>query len=152
MRIRAVIDADYLRQPGGAEAAERSLADGVDVRVVDQVPMKLVVTDRDIAMVPIDTGDRTTMLLHGPLAALTLALFETVWQRARPYHRNGQGLDPLDTRLLHLMLAGLTDEAVAHQVELSTRSVQRRIRALMDRAGVTTRIQRGWHARHHGWA
>ncbi|MEV5548628.1 LuxR C-terminal-related transcriptional regulator [Streptomyces sp. NPDC052309] len=50
------------------------------------------------------------------------------------------------------MLAGLTDEAVAHQLQLSARSVQRRIRALMDRAGVTTRTQLGRQARHHGWA
>ncbi|MEU0744596.1 hypothetical protein [Streptomyces sp. NPDC006134] len=152
VRIRAVVDADFLRQPGGAEAVERSLADGVDIRVVDQVPMKLVVTDRDVAMVPVDTGDRATLLLHGPLVSLALALFETVWQRARPYHQGEEGVNPLETRLLHLMLAGLTDEAVAHQLQLSTRSVQRRIRALMDRAGVATRIQLGWHARHHGWA
>ncbi|MFH8471701.1 hypothetical protein [Streptomyces sp. NPDC018000] len=152
VRIRLVVDGHFLRRPGGAEAVEHSLAGGAEIRVVDQVPMKLLVTDRDIAMVPVDAGDHATLLLRGPLVALALALFETVWQRARPYHQRGQEVDPLDTRLLHLMLAGLTDEAVAHQLQLSTRSVQRRVRALMERAGVATRIQLGWHARHHGWA
>ncbi|MCW3816902.1 hypothetical protein ONA91_20865 [Micromonospora sp. DR5-3] len=150
--VRAVVDAHFLRQPNGVESVEHSLAGGADVRVVDQVPMKLIVTDRDVAMVPVGAGDHTTLLLHGPLVALAIALFESVWQRARPYRQQGGDVNPVDTRLLHLMLAGLTDEVIAHQMQLSARSVQRRIRALMDRAGVTTRIQLGWHARHHGWA
>ncbi|MFB7916486.1 hypothetical protein [Streptomyces sp. NPDC056061] len=33
-----------------------------------------------------------------------------------------------------------------------TRTAQRRIQALMQRSGASTRIRLGWYARHHGWA
>ncbi|WP_327366378.1 hypothetical protein [Streptomyces sp. NBC_01217] len=39
----------------------------------------------------------------------------------------------------------------AAQVKVSARTVQRRIQALMVKAGATTRIQLGWYARHRGW-
>ena len=50
------------------------------------------------------------------------------------------------------MLAGLTDQAVAGQLDLSLRTVQRRLRWLQDLAGVQTRMQLGWHAARHDWA
>jgi DNA-binding NarL/FixJ family response regulator len=50
-----------------------------------------------------------------------------------------------------LLLAGYTDAAVARQLELSERTVQRRISALMLALGVGTRIQLGWQIRDHGW-
>jgi DNA-binding NarL/FixJ family response regulator len=49
------------------------------------------------------------------------------------------------------LLAGLTDHAVANQLGLSMRSVQRRIRALMDLVAAETRLQLGFHAARRGW-
>ena len=49
------------------------------------------------------------------------------------------------------MLVGSTDAAVANQLGLGLRTVERRIRSLMQRAGVDTRIQLGWQARDRGW-
>jgi hypothetical protein len=45
----------------------------------------------------------------------------------------------------------LTDHAVANQLGLSMRSVQRRIRALMDLVAAETRLQLGFHAARRGW-
>jgi DNA-binding NarL/FixJ family response regulator len=56
-----------------------------------------------------------------------------------------------DRILLSLFLAGLTDLAIADQLGLSVRTVQRRLRRLMDLAGVSTRMQLGWHASRSGW-
>jgi DNA-binding NarL/FixJ family response regulator len=61
-------------------------------------------------------------------------------------------VDELDAQVLALLLSGLTDQAVAGQLGLSLRTVQRRISQLMAKAGVTTRIQLGWHAARKGWA
>ena len=58
----------------------------------------------------------------------------------------------MDRRILALMLAGLTDQAVAGQLDLSLRSVQRRLRHLQDLAGVDSRMQLGWYAARHDWA
>ncbi|MFN8167867.1 MAG: hypothetical protein U0S36_03690 [Candidatus Nanopelagicales bacterium] len=46
----------------------------------------------------------------------------------------------------------MTDQALAGQLGLSLRTVQRRIRVLMDKAGVDTRIQLGWYAGRANWA
>ena len=50
------------------------------------------------------------------------------------------------------MLAGLTDQAVATQLDLSLRTVQRRLRHLQDLSGARSRMQLGWHAARHDWA
>ncbi|WP_405696295.1 hypothetical protein [Streptomyces sp. NBC_01185] len=49
------------------------------------------------------------------------------------------------------MPAGLTDPTAAAQLGLSPRTPHRRLRRLMDIAGVRTRIQLGGHAVRHGW-
>jgi DNA-binding NarL/FixJ family response regulator len=83
-----------------------------------------------------------------------------VWQHAYPLELTGDGLverdgggpTELDRKILALLLAGLTDQAVATQLDLSLRTLQRRVRHLLDLAGVESRMQLGWHAARHGWA
>jgi DNA-binding NarL/FixJ family response regulator len=61
------------------------------------------------------------------------------------------GLPPLDRQVLTLLLAGLTDRSIASQLGLSMRTVQRRVQAQMEEAGVQTRMQLGWRAARVGW-
>ncbi len=56
-----------------------------------------------------------------------------------------------DLRLLRLLLDGLTDQAIAGKLDVGTRTVQRRVRDLIDVAGVHTRLQLIWHATRSGW-
>jgi DNA-binding NarL/FixJ family response regulator len=109
-------------------------------------------------MVPLLSGQNTapeSVLIRssGILDAL-IAYYEAEWARAYPLPmaKGPAPVDDVDRQVLALLLAGLTDQAVASQLGLSLRSVQRRIAALMEVAGVTTRIQLGWHAGQHGWA
>ncbi len=46
---------------------------------------------------------------------------------------------------------GLTDASVAKQLDLGLRTVQRRVKGLMELTGVSTRLQLGWHAYERGW-
>ncbi|MFD0382334.1 helix-turn-helix transcriptional regulator [Streptomyces stramineus] len=57
----------------------------------------------------------------------------------------------MDLRVLSLLMAGLTDASVAKQLGLGLRTVQRRVKRLMELAGVTTRLQLGRHAAESGW-
>ena len=61
------------------------------------------------------------------------------------------GPDSLDVAMMSLMLGGLTDEAVGKQLGMSGRTVQRRLKALMDFTGATSRMQLGWEASERGW-
>ncbi|MFD5064969.1 MULTISPECIES: hypothetical protein [unclassified Streptomyces] len=155
LQVRAVIDQSFLGEPRAADNVDESLARGMRIRTVDGVPLKLIVCDSEVAMLPLHgSGSEVdpSLVLRGGLANVAQALFDAVWERARPYGEPHHGIDVLDTRILRLLLAGLTDHAVAAQVDMSARTVQRRIQGLMVQAGATTRIQLGWYARHHGWA
>ncbi|MGX1267492.1 winged helix-turn-helix transcriptional regulator [Streptomyces phaeoluteigriseus] len=166
--FRAVLDRAVLAEPGIVHDAIDSLRNGVQLRVADHLPMKLVLADADLGLVPLamtPAGEPGAVLLHrsGLLDALD-ALFETVWRTAHPLELSGTGsacevpveVGPqspteLDRRILALLLAGLTDQTTATQLGLSPRTLHRRLRHLMDMAGVRTRMQLGAHAVRSGW-
>jgi DNA-binding NarL/FixJ family response regulator len=121
--------------------------------------MKLFVIDRALAFVPMSLtdDDRAALLVHlsGLLDAL-IALFEAVWARAAPLGpglpENGvPALATAESRLVLLLRAGLTDEAIARHLGWSARTVHQRIRGLMDQAGAETRFQLGRRAVEKGW-
>lgn len=130
---------------------------------MEREPIRLLIADKTHAMVPMngDASNAAALLVHrsGLLDAL-LALFDAAWERGRPLRIASDnlvemeppaGIDDEDRRILVLLLAGLTDASVAGQLDLSIRTVQRRVRDLMDLAGVHTRLQLGWHAARQGW-
>jgi len=169
VHFRAVLDRAVLAEPGIIADAVDSLRNGVLLRVADRLPMKLVLADADLGLVPLavtPAGEPGAVLLHrsGLLDALD-ALFETVWRTARPLELSDAGTEAdttvevgaegptdLDRRILALLLAGLTDQTAAAQLGVSPRTLHRRLRHLMDMAGVRTRLQLGGHAVRHGWA
>jgi DNA-binding NarL/FixJ family response regulator len=168
VRMRVVIERAVLEGFESVSEVVDSLQHGIELRVVDEVPLKLVLADSDLALVPLavaPAGEPGAVLLQrsGLLAALD-ALFESVWRTGHPLTLSGLGeptvveaTEPteepttLDRQVVSLMLAGLSDQAVATQLGLSLRTVQRRVRFLQDLAGVRTRMQLGWHAARHGW-
>ncbi|WP_274563481.1 helix-turn-helix domain-containing protein [Streptomyces spiramyceticus] len=163
---RVVVEREVLTLPAGIVELSTALGRDEQVRVVDTVPTKLVVADRSTAMVPL-TGrgaDPAALVVHasGLLESL-MGLFEAVWREALPLRLGaggaggamaeeaGPGPDAVDLQVLSLLLAGMTDASVAKQLELGLRTVQRRVKGLMELAGVTTRLQLGWHAYERGW-
>lgn len=164
VRYRVVIERSSFERPGFFAAAAESLQAGEEVRVVPELPLRLLIVDRRIALVPLLSGpDRNVgaLIVHrsGMLDAL-LALFDRVWRDGLPLVLGtdgvldgavGDGLPELDARILGLLLAGLTDQAVANQLGLSMRTVQRRVRALMDLVAAETRLQLGFQAARRGW-
>jgi sugar-specific transcriptional regulator TrmB/DNA-binding CsgD family transcriptional regulator len=165
VRYRAIVDREALAEPGIVAHAVASMVAGEQIRVTGRVPVKMVIADSDVAMVPLLSGQHNapaSILVHrsGLLDSL-ISLFEAVWERAYPLSPNADRdelverrheVDKLDTQIVALLLAGLTDQAVAGQLGMSLRTVQRRIHHLMDRTGAETRLQLGWHAARNGWA
>ncbi|GAA1879302.1 helix-turn-helix domain-containing protein [Asanoa iriomotensis] len=165
VRYRVVVERAVLEQEGGTADAAAALAAGEEVRVTEHVPIKLVIADRAIGVLPMadETNQPTAIVVHrsGLLDALQ-ALFDAVWEQARPLQlapggaldeRAGeQTLSPLDRQVLALLLAGLTDAAIASQLGMSMRTVQRRVSRMMELAGVRTRMQLGWYAAQTDWA
>lgn len=54
------------------------------------------------------------------------------------------GSDVLGAELIPLLASGLTDRAIARQLDISFRTVQRRVHRLMRELGADTRFQAGW--------
>lgn len=169
VRYRVVIEREVLSLPDGIAELSAALGRDEQVRVVDRVPTKLMIADRALAMVPLTAGDAEpgALVVHasGLLESLS-GLFEAVWRDALPLRLvpggDGagdaavaedvvEGPGETDLEVLSLLLAGMTDASVAKQLDLGLRTVQRRVKGLMELAGVTTRLQLGWHAYERGW-
>jgi sugar-specific transcriptional regulator TrmB len=162
VRYRVVLERAVLDRPEGMTELTAALGRDEQVRVVDQVPTKLVVVDRTLALVPLTshTAEPAALVVHGSgLLELLSGLFESVWRDALPLRIGASGVteqgpdgpDAADLEILSLLLAGLTDASVAKQLDLGLRTVQRRVKRLMELAGVSTRLQLGWHAYERGW-
>lgn len=118
--------------------------------------------DREFAVVPLigsaNAAKSGALLIHeSSLLDALIALFESEWERAMQFVTtagtlgNAPAIDDLDAQILSLSLTGLTDQAIATQLRTSLRTVQRRIRYLMDGAKVHNRMQLGFQAARLGW-
>ncbi|MFF4794639.1 helix-turn-helix domain-containing protein [Streptomyces sp. NPDC001276] len=162
VRYRVVLERAVLDKPNGVTELTAALGRDEQVRVVETVPTKLVVADRTLAMVPLTshTPEPTALVVHASgLLELLYELFESVWREALPLRLGASGVteegrdgpDAIDLEVLSLLLAGLTDASVAKQLDLGLRTVQRRVKRLMELTEVSTRLQLGWHAYERGW-
>ncbi|MES4833264.1 helix-turn-helix transcriptional regulator, partial [Streptomyces anthocyanicus] len=162
VRYRVVVERSVLDLPTGITELTAALGRDEQVRVVDRVPTKLIVADRSLALVPLTarSSEPAALVVHASgLLELLCGLFEAVWRDALPLRLGASGVteqapdgpDGTDLEILSLLLAGLTDASVAKQLDLGLRTVQRRVKRLMELTGVTTRLQLGWHAYERDW-
>lgn len=167
IRYRVIYDRLALDHPGQLDLLEQLMDAGEDARVVPTLPMKLIIADRRLAIVPLYVDDpesrelriEEALLVHpGALLNNLVENFEILWERAVPLRGAGDaessGPDPVsdeDSRILRFMAAGMKDEAIAHQLEMGARTLQRRIARLLDLLGAETRFQAGIQASRLGW-
>jgi hypothetical protein len=158
VRLRTLYDRAFVDQPGALPGIEARIDAGEQARVLPHVPMRLWLVDQRLAILPLhrQAGATERVVVVHPSALLDALskLFESLWQRALPLYATGnrprssrRGRSPADDqRLIALLLSGLTDDAIARQLGLGHRTVQRRIAGLMRDLGVKTRFQAGVQA------
>ncbi|WP_433214815.1 helix-turn-helix domain-containing protein [Dactylosporangium sp. CS-047395] len=160
VRYRAIYERALIEMPGELEGIAASVRRGERARVVEALPVRLAIADRSMAICPLvpdherDLGEPTAALVRrSELLDALVALFESVWERATPLLDGDAGDDPLgaDRLLLSLFVAGFPDKAIASQVGVSKRTVQRRLERLMLLAGVDTRAGLAFEAGRRGW-
>ncbi|MEV1066867.1 helix-turn-helix domain-containing protein [Streptomyces sp. NPDC050263] len=171
LRMRTVIEQSYLADPCARVDIDQALGRGQEIAIAAELPVSMVIADAAIALVPAfaDPQDtpRAVLINSSGLLSPLVTLFEKTWTEAYPlnsrtvkegvpipYADGVPGparLAPLDAKILDLLLAGLTDRAVAGKLGVSLRTVTRRIRHMMDLAGADNRIQLGWRATQRGW-
>ncbi|WP_346133496.1 LuxR C-terminal-related transcriptional regulator [Lentzea roselyniae] len=156
VKWRVVYDRSAVDLPGRVTEIIELVAAGERARVTPTLPFKLAVIDTHAAVLPVANGDVVDkVLLIRPSALLDVlrSTFELYWDKGIPFSPGGiyAAAADVDPNLLGLLAAGLTDESIARQLGLAPRTVQRRVRQLMDRCGAQTRFQAGVQAMRRGW-
>ena len=144
--------------PGTLAYADWLVASGGEVRTAPVLPSRLIIVDRLVALVPLDTANSRAGALQltgtGAVACLR-ALFELVWASADPLarvpERGSGGITAQQAELLRLLGDGLTDEAAANRLGVSQRTARRMMAELMALLGARSRFEAGRLAAQRGW-
>ncbi len=159
VHFRTIVDAEFLAAPGALRLVRADMKAGEEVRVIPHLPFKMILADRYIGLAPLnlEQPDGPSLLVRS--SALLDAfhiLFEVLWERAVPVSSVSDDVLESDDSglrfpegskdLLPLMAAGLNDKTIAHELDISTRSLERRVAKLMQALGTRTRFQTGWYA------
>jgi DNA-binding Lrp family transcriptional regulator len=161
IRYRVIYDRDAIAIPGRLHNDILvSSAQGEHSRVRPKLPIKMLMADEQMAVIPINSSPHVVdaaYVIHpsGLLDAL-VTLFEAEWARAVPLakvigHDQPEQSDDAETgTLLTLLAAGQTDAGIARALGWSPRTTQRRIQRLMHKLNATTRFQAGMNAKERG--
>jgi DNA-binding Lrp family transcriptional regulator len=160
IRCRAVYASEVLDVPRRAEMVRALVGLGEQARVVPVVPIKMIIVDRREVMLPLgnfgDRGTENVVVVHkSGICEAATALFESVWAHAVPLFTTAADddtdLPAGDRAILQLLNAGMKDDLIGRQLDISERSVRRRVAALAARLGASSRFQIGAQAARHGW-
>ncbi len=131
---------------------------GGQVRTVPELPIRMIIFDRQQAVLPIDTEDARAgaVVLRGAgTVAALYALFEGVWDNAIPVGDvpkcDADEMPPQELAVLKMLAQGHTDEAIAKRLGVSPRTARRFAANLMERLDARSRFEAGVHAVQDGW-
>jgi hypothetical protein len=157
--IRSISDSTYLDMPGSLDSLRRVVSMGEEARYSHTLPMKMIVWDRRIAIVPlsVDNQQGPALLVRGSsLLDALCALFDLTWERSTPLAFNLSGaleqqrsearLSKAAEQAIALLAAGQNDKLIAHETGMSKATLNRRINELMQHFNARTRFQLGWRA------
>lgn len=173
IRYEAIYERACLEEPGMVDNVAQGIRAGEAARATSTLPVRMVIVDSSVAVCPLVPGSATgargeptaAVIRSSSLLDALVALFDIQWAAATPLHVTkageladfaggmgpGGSLADDERYLLSLVVAGVADKAIATQLRVSHRTVQRRITALMQRAGATTRTQLVWQAARRDW-
>ncbi|WP_235438820.1 LuxR C-terminal-related transcriptional regulator [Streptomyces yangpuensis] len=133
---------------------------GGEVRVLPQLPPRMIIFDRRAAIVPIDpeAAARGVLILRGAgVVTALVSLFQQTWEQAQPLGGSRaataqpDGLTGQERAVLDLLFEGHTDDVVARKLGVSVRTGRRITADLMARLGARSRYQAGALAMERGW-
>jgi DNA-binding CsgD family transcriptional regulator len=133
-------------------------ARGAEVRTVPTLPMRMLLVDRRVAVVPIDPDESSlgAVVVHQPgIVTGLVALFRTTWRTSTPFlrrrpRRGGRTFNSQERQALQLWGQGLTDESVANRLGVSERTARRISRKVAAALGARSRFQAGMRAAELG--
>ncbi|MFJ4413072.1 LuxR C-terminal-related transcriptional regulator [Streptomyces sp. NPDC088925] len=158
VRTRAVCLHSVRNSPDALAHARRLSEQGGETRTVPALPVRLVIVDRRLAILPLDAerpGAGAVIQYGGGVLAALSALFESIWEQGEPLsgpRRRVDGApDSTERAVLRFLARGLTDDAIAKRLGVSSRTARRVSTVLMKRLGARSRFQAGAEAARRQW-
>ncbi|HEY8475091.1 MAG TPA: helix-turn-helix domain-containing protein [Natronosporangium sp.] len=152
--VRCIYDPSAFEDSGMLAHAQRAVAHGELARI-GEVPIKLTVSDAKVALLPLTSRpvavESALVVQSSALVDALVSLFELLWRTATPVELSADGPVPATEQrglddVVALLANGMQDEAVARQLGISARTLQRRLQVLFDQLGSRTRFQAGYRA------
>jgi sugar-specific transcriptional regulator TrmB len=149
-RMRTLYQHSARHSPATREYVADITAHGAEVRTLDEFFRRLIVCDRQVAIVPASDNHHVAIAIHDKsLIAYLVDIFERAWERAQPFNVSGSQAErhiAADVRAMtiRLLVEGHSDPASAKRLGVSTRTYAGYIAALKDEYDVQTRFQLGY--------
>jgi sugar-specific transcriptional regulator TrmB len=158
LRLRSIYLDSVRNDRPTREYAAWLVSAGGETRTVPSLPVRMIICDRRVAVVPIDPDDTAMGALQLTARGIVTALvgmFESTWERAQPFgnsvpRREGEPT-PQERQLLQLLRSGLTDDGVSRQLGLSVRTTRRMVANMMERLAARSRFEVGYEAAKRNW-
>jgi DNA-binding CsgD family transcriptional regulator/sugar-specific transcriptional regulator TrmB len=162
---RCIYDASLVGDGDRMDSILRYVDAGEKARTLADVPVKMMVADAEVAIVPLVLDEpefHDCAIVRGStlISALTTC-FEALWSRSVEVSSGGRAAadaavtdetpSTLERRIVRMLAAGVKDEAIARQLDVSSRTVNRYMDRIMTKLGAGTRFQAGLQASRHGW-
>ncbi|WP_018158002.1 LuxR C-terminal-related transcriptional regulator [Demetria terragena] len=160
LNLRVTFDTSLL-EDGALPPAIMHRARVDELRFSNNIPFTATTSDTGITVMDLQ-NERTkavgVRITHPDVSAAIRTVIESAWVHgwtwagSRSTSQGDSGvLDTRDEKILTLLVSGATDAAIARQVGISQRTVERRVRRLLERLHATTRFQAGVLAGRRGW-
>lgn len=153
--LSTVYDTQVLELEGALQVLQGRERGGEVARFTTSVPFSAVIVDDTAAVVDVSAFDPagfgSALVRARSLVVALRALYDHLWNLGSPLERSGlSAARRRDQTIWGLLAAGATDATIARQTGISQRTVERRVRALMDQVGAATRFQAGVQAARRG--
>ena len=164
LQVRAVYDMAILDVEGAISALHERTIGGEQVRLANTLPFSAVIADDTAAMIEftnIDPSGGGSMLVRSkPSVTAVLRLADLWFTTSQPLPGSDDSdasqdsatgaTRTRDALVLSLLAAGASDTVITRRLRISQRTVERRVRHLMDQLGAQTRFQAGVEAARRG--
>lgn len=159
VEFRMIYDIAHVTDEWGAHSAQLSVEAGEQAKVRARVPIKMMHVDDTVALVTTDrTGSAGGLQVRSPaLLELLAEWFDLLWTDSSTavwstaFEPAEEPLGAAHRRVLQLMAAGLTDEAIAVRTNASVRTVRRQVSAILETLRAESRFAAGVAAAKRGW-
>jgi sugar-specific transcriptional regulator TrmB len=149
VKMRTLYQHSARQSPATREYVAEVTAHGAEVRTLDEFFKRLIIVDREVAVIPGSEDHFVALALRDKsLVAYLVDIFDRAWERGRPFTaheaRNERTIaSDVRAMTIRLLVEGHSDPASAKRLGVSTRTYAGYIAALKEEYGVQTRFQLG---------